>query len=214
MKKLFLPLLTCAVLSAASQSKQVVYNYGTAISFNPTVLIGTDYTVMLGAEHRLKNNLAVVLDAGYVFHSAYFNRDVIKSTSGFSVRPGIKIYTKENKRFYLQLGVFYKQVDYKIYDWLGKDCVNEIPTYEQLQNFTYRKKSVSFNVMGGWNFRISDIILLELYTGMGVKIKNQKPTEEGSCYRNNDPVGFGNIFTEHLVTPSLPFGIKILVPIK
>ncbi|MDQ3682310.1 MAG: hypothetical protein M3352_04450 [Bacteroidota bacterium] len=212
MKKILSLLLTCTVLYAAAQSPHAVFNYKTAISFNPLVLIGPDYTAMFGAERRLKNNLALVLDAGYVFQSSYFNSSVVKSISGFNLRPGIKLYTKEEKRFYLQLQVFYKQVDYKIYDWLGKSCVNEIPSYEQLEDFTYRKKALSFNVMAGRLFRISDKILLEFYGGAGVKIKNQKPIETAACYRNNDG-GIIDIFQEHSITPNLPLGIKLLIAV-
>ncbi len=200
---------------AAAQSTHTAFTYKTAVSFNPTVLIGTDVTVMFGAEHRLKHNLALVLDAGYVFQSSYFNdENVVKNSRGFNLRPGVKLYTREEKRFYLQLQVFYKQVDYQIYDWLGKSCVNGIATYEQLQNFTYRKKAASINFLTGRVFRISDAVLLELYGGLGVKIKNQKPLETASCYRINEGVGFVNIFNEHSVTPNVPFGIKIQIPVK
>lgn len=68
--------------------------------------------------------------------------------------------------------------------------------------------------MTGRLFRISDVILLELYGGAGVKIKDQKPTETAACYRNNDAVVFTNIFQEHLVTANLPLGIKILIALE
>ncbi len=215
MIKIFSVLFTCAALSAGAQSTHSVFKFKTAASFNPTLLIGPDYTAMFGMEQRMKNKIAFVLDAGYVFGSAYLNgENVVKRVSGFNLRPGVKLYTKENKRFYLQMRVFYKQVNYKIYDWLGKSCVNEIPAYEQLQKFTYRKKAISFNFMAGTLFRLSDAVLLDLYEGLGIKFKNQQPTEATACYRNNERGILLNVFRENSVTPNLAIGIKLLVRLK
>ncbi len=215
MKKIFQIIFCCCVVIYATAQSPSVFDFTRVNSFNPSLLVGPDYTVMFGVEQRLKSKLALVLDAGYIFQSSFFQGEhVLKGVSGFNLRPGVKLYTKENKRFYWQMQVFYKQVNYKIYDWLGKSCVNEIPTYEQLQNFTYRKQTVSINVMVGTLFRISDAILLELYEGLGIKFKNQQPTEATACYRNNERGIFLNFFRENSVTPNLAIGIKLLVRLK
>ena len=61
--KTFLTLaLTCMTLFSAAQSHTPAFNFKTALSFNPTVLAASDNTAMIGAEQRLKNRLAVVLD--------------------------------------------------------------------------------------------------------------------------------------------------------
>jgi len=197
----------------AAQSTPSVFNYKTAVSFNPSVLAGLDYTAMFGAEYRWKEKFAFTLDAGYVFYSDYF-RQGVKGTSGFSIRPGIKIYPATERQYYFQFSIFYKQVDYKIYDWLGKDCVNQIPTYEQLQDFRYRKKTLSFNILRGRNFRINDYIIVELYAGLGVKIKDQGPTEKFACYRNLEAGIINRTFQDHQVTASVPIGIKVVVPVN
>ncbi len=222
MKIIFSLLLSCALSNLAAQSindttvqtPKPVYNFTTAVSFNPLVLAGPDYTIMLGVEQRLQNNFALVLDAGFIVASSYFIDQAVKGASGLSVRPGIKYYTRDNKKFYLMMQVFYKQVNYKIYDWLGKSCVNEIPSYEQLQDFTYRKKTVSYNIIAGHLFRISDRIMFELYEGFGVRVKNQKPTEAKSCYRNNERGIFFSSFREHSVLPNLAAGLKLLIRIQ
>lgn len=214
MKKYFTLLLTSAALCGTAQSDRSSFGFKTAVSFNPTVLLATDNTAMVGAEYRLKGKLALVLDAGYIFDTRYFRDDVLRRVGGFAFRPGLKLYTKAEKRAYFQFLISYKQVDYKIEDWLGKACVNEIPAYEQLQNFTYRKKTLSFALLAGQLFRISDGVLLELYAGVGVKIKDQQPTEKESCYRNAERGFLFSTFQEHSVTATVPFGIKILVPVK
>ncbi len=215
MKLFFAFIISCSLLSSAAQTTQQVYHFKTAVSFNPTVLAATDNMVMIGGEHRLKKRFALVLDAGYIFDSYLSFQEVIKTTTGFTVRPGVRLYNGRDKRGYLELNVFYKQVNYKLYDWLGKDCVNGIETYEQLQKFTYRKKTVSFNFLTGRQFRLSNKLLLDLYGGLGVKIRNQGPAESSSCYRENERRSLlGNRFARHDVLASFPFGVKLLLPVK
>jgi hypothetical protein len=212
MKKYILGLLLCA--GAQAQAQKPPIEYKTALSFNPSVIIGVDYTAMFGVEHRIKNNLGLVLDAGYLFYSTYFDQSRIKGTSGFSVRPGIRWYHGKQKKEFFQFQVFYKQADYKIYDWLGKDCVDDVPAYEQLQNFTYRKQTVAFNLMAGELYRFSDRLYGELYVGVGVKIKWQAPTEPNSCYRNEDnDVGF-NMYRPRSVGPNIPAGFKLIYKLQ
>src|SRR5215218_2788993 len=160
MKPFFSLVLTCMVLCSAAQHIRSPFDFKTALSFNPTVLLATDQTAMLGAEHRLNNRLSLVLDAGYIFHSYYFQDNVPNSTSGFTVRPAVKYYGKRNPHTSFLFQIAYKQVNYKITDWLGKACVAGIPSYEQLQEFTYRKKVLSFNMMAGQLYRLSDRILV------------------------------------------------------
>jgi len=229
MKKIFALILSCCVLNATGQitedssaqfrkdsirqMKRQIFNFKTALSFNPSLLAATDIAVMFGIEHRLKTNIALVLDAGYIIHSTYFsNQTVLRGVSGFNIRPGIKFYINDSKRVFLMMQMFYKQVDYRVYDWLGKNCVNTIPTFEQLQNFTYSKKTVSFNLISGYPLRISNRIMIEGYGGLGLKFKNQKPTEENACYRNNERL-FIITLREHSVSPNLVEGVKVLVRI-
>lgn len=213
MKNLFTLLLSVSPFFGMAQQTPNPFDFKTAVSFNPTVLAPVDNTIMLGAEYALKNRLALVLDAGYIFYSGYFQAHELEGVKGFAIRPGLKFYGNKEKSLFYQFQVSYKQADYKLHDWLGKDCVNGIPAYEELQQFTYRKKTVSFNTLAGWMFRLSDGLLLELYGGVGIKIKDQGPTERGACYRSNERGFIYSPFKEHSVSANLPFGIKLLVPV-
>ena len=213
MKKFLTLALTCFTLYSAAQSRTPVFGFKTALSFNPTVLAATDNTAMIGAEQRLKNRLALVLDAGYVFSTYYMTNDALKGTSGFTFRPGLKLYEKGMHGFF-QFQVSYKQVDYKMEDWLGKDCVDNVATYEKFQEFIYRKKTLSFNALAGELFRLSDAVMLELYAGIGMKIKNQRPAEERACYRNTENGIIFSPFRDHYNTINAPVGIKLMVAIK
>lgn len=214
MKALFALLLVGAAFGVAAQQNQSLFDFKTAATANPMVLLPIDNTAMLGVEQRLANGLALLLDAGYVFNSQYFDRGVLEGLDGFMLRPGLKYYGKQKREASIQFQVSYKQVNYRLHDWLGKGCVNDIPAYEQRQRFTYRKKTLAFNLLGSWLFRLSDGALLELYTGLGVKLKHQRPTEDGACYRSAERNFVYSPFRERSITPTLPLGIKILVPVN
>jgi len=208
MKKTLATLLLCATLCAAGQKLPI--DYKTALSFNPSVLVGTDYTAMVGIEHRISENTGLVLDAGYLFYSSYFEIERVRNTSGFSLRPGIRRYFGRRLKEYLQVQAYYKHANYFIYDWLGKECVNEVPSYEQLKEFTYRKQTLSFNLMAGELFQFSDRLAGELYVGIGIKIKRQGPTESNACYRNQANDVVFNMYRERSVGPNIPVGFKLL----
>jgi hypothetical protein len=203
-------LFVCLIATA---QKRTPVEYKTALQFNPSVLLGADYTFMLGAEKRVKRNVGLLLDAGYIFQSSYFEPDKIKRATGISVRPAARLYMGRYDREFLQLQLFYKQVNYRMYDWLGKSCVNGVTTFEQLQNFTYRKKALAVNVMAGELFPLSGNLFLELYVGIGVKFKRQGPTEKRSCYRDEEN-SFLNIYASKSVAPNVPLGIKLLYALR
>jgi len=212
MKPFLLALSICFSLMIHAQKRSPL-QYKRAFTFNPSLLAGVDYTAMLGVEHRLKNNVGLVLDAGYVFHSSYFGSDKIRSANGYNLRPGIRWYMKQGRE-YLQMQLFYKQVNYTVHDWLGKDCVDRVPTYEQLQNFAYRKKAIALNMMVGELYNLSDDLYLEIYAGIGLKYKMQGPTEANSCYLDQDGnVGF-DMYNEKSVTPNVPIGLKLVYVFK
>lgn len=206
MRTFFSALAFCGALSCAAQSTRSPLDFKTAVGFNPTVLAATDMTAMISAEQNAGGQLAIVLDAGYVFGSYYFQDMAPRRTRGFALRPGVKWYAKTGGSYY-QFQFAYKQVDYTMHDWLGKACVNGVPSYEQLQDFVYRKKTFSSNVLAGQLFPISNTMLLDLYAGFGVKIKHQQPTEQNACYRNED-------FQERRTTATVALGVKFLIALQ
>lgn len=204
--------LTCISLCSRAQTRHSVFHFNDAITFNPSVLIATDNTAMLGVERQLPHHLSLALDAGYIFATYYIQNNTLKGTSGFTVRPALKYYNTSGKGF-LQFQVSYKQVNYKLEDWLGKDCVNGTPAYEKFQAFTFRKKDLSFNAMAGELFRFSNTVFLELYGGLGAKLKHQQPTEASACYQNANGFTF-NLLQEETTTINVPMGLKLIVAVR
>lgn len=169
-----------------------------------------------GLEYRLKDNLAVSLDAGYIFYSNYYQARNGNS-SGFLLRPAIRYYTDTYNRFYIEAELHFKTVTTKLTDWLGKDCVNNVMTYEELTNFKMRKNVKGLNLKIGHQIKLSknDRLWLEPYLGLGIKQRNEfilnEPT---SCYR------FGGIFNRRNtvsnvkeVQGSIPVGLRFMIKI-
>ena len=93
MKRYLLPVcLLCLQTVLAQQSKPVVA-YEKSIHFSPLALLQIDYTLMAGAEYRVRPNFAWVMEAGYIFGSAYLTDFESRSGgSGFIIRPSIRWY--------------------------------------------------------------------------------------------------------------------------
>jgi hypothetical protein len=195
------------VCLCAAQEKSSFFPNKKVISFSPLALADIDHAATFGAEYFLNKKTAIVLDAGYIFNSDYLNRG-LKNSSGFTFRPAIRLYGKSGVGYW-QNQILYKMVTYNMLDWLGKDCVNDVPAYEQLQNFKYRKQVFGLNTMLGRTFRLfSDRWYFDAYAGLGIRSKVHHVIKQpNSCY--NLPLrGFINI-NEDNIKPSIPLGFKI-----
>ena len=208
MKKLILLLLVAATFTATAQEQRRPVIYKKAISLSPLALADIDHTLLLTGEYRLKPNLALVTDVGYIFASYYLSN--IKSTWGINFRPSIRYYYGRRNKGYLQAQGFYKMVNYTVNDWLGKDCVNGVPTYEKQQDFIYRKSVTGFHLTAGAVLPLSPTHkwLIDLYAGLGVRHKNHKLVNEpNACYNING--GLFDLNRQNNTTLSLPAGVKL-----
>ena len=213
MKLLVTLLLAAATLSLSAQNSKPPVVYKQAISFSPLALADIDHTVMLTGEYRIKPNLALLADVGYVFASDY--RSMIKKTAGFNIRPAVRIYHGRRNKGYLQAQAFYKMVDYTINDWIGKDCVDGVPAYQKLEDFTYRKNVLGFNIIAGGLLPLSPSQkwLIDLYGGLGFRSKKHKVVNEpDGCYDLNTG-GFFN-FDIDGTSVSVPLGVRITHVLK
>ncbi len=169
-----------------------------------------------GMEYRLKDNLSVSLDAGYIFYSRYYQLKNGNS-SGFLLRPAIRYYTDYYKKFYVEAELNFKTVTTKLTDWLGKDCVNNVRTYEEFTTFKIRKNIIGLNFKSAYLINLSknNKLWLEPYFGLGIKQRMEFILNEpASCYR------FGTIFNrQNIVTntkeiqASFPLGLRLLIKI-
>lgn len=212
--KYFLTLLLAASSWMAwSQPYGDPISYKKAIGWSPLALIDPfDRSVLLTGSYRLKENLAVLTDAGFIFTSSYLNNAT--KTRGFQVKPALRFYYGRQLRTFVQLQALYKQVDYSLYDWLGKNCVNEVPAFEQLQHFKFRKKVVGLNIIPGLLAPIGRRWFLEFYAGLGWRYKTQGVRNEpNNCY-NLDFAFLGSVYRDNVSSVSIPTGVKLLYRIE
>jgi hypothetical protein len=201
-------------LSMHGQQKAIKpkIEYKQSLIISPFVLLDVDQTILIGSEYRFKEQWAVVTDAGYTFSSYYISNT--KHTSGFTIRPAIRKYYGKRNELYWQAQLLYKYVTYTQNDWLGKDCVQEVPTYEQYQEFKFRKKVYGLNIMTGEIMPLSQKLFFEIYAGFGVRFKRHLVVNEpNSCYRTNSvngPISYDAKST----TLSLPISMRLFYKLR
>ena len=210
MKKLLLLLVVFPFCVCAQDSRVPFTEKRSAVSFNPFMLIGVDFTVMAGYEHKLASKLYMSNEAGYIFASEYIsNGESTSNGKGFNIRPSLKWFVAKDNKFYLQPQVFYKQVTHKMYDWVGKNPVNGVPAYEQLEEFRYRRKITGFNIVAGSVLPLDwkGNGYIDVYIGLGVRSKKSQVVEHNVVYQR--PTGIF-VPADDGVFASMPLGVRFI----
>jgi hypothetical protein len=143
--------------------------------------VETNFSV--GSEYLLRQKTSVALDVGLITFSR--STQGIEKSSGFLIRPSFRNYLGKQNKWYAEVELHLKNVRLEIYDWLGKNCVNNIPAYEQLQNFVLRKSSKGVHAKIGTQFTLDkqQKLLMDWYLGGGVRItKFSLKDEPNHCY--------------------------------
>lgn len=200
----------CLLFSAraAAQAKVDNLTYQAAVNVSPLALVDTDNTAMAGGEYRFNNKWSLLADVGYIFHSSYIEES--KKARGFNFRPAARLYFGRTMTRYFQVQAFYKEVNYTVHDWLGKEAVNGVPAYSQLQDFQYRKQVTALSFMTGRMILLgSEDWFADIYVGLGLRYRKLGLVgEENAVYELNR--GFWWPPDERLLTVHLPFSIKLV----
>ncbi len=210
MKPYLIILISIFSLTAHSQKNKRPVEYQKAVMVNPLMLIGVDFTVAGGYEFRVRPGAVIALEGGYIVGSGYFDNgsDINKSSSGFLFRPSMKFFVNERKNFYLQPQLFYKIVNHKMDDWLGKDCVDDVPAYEERQEFKYRRQAYGFNFIGGVLLPTRSRLIFDTYFGLGIRHRELGVVgEPNSCYRVPGMLLIGE---EEGTYPNVTLGLRLL----
>jgi Protein of unknown function (DUF3575) len=187
----------------------------TALRLNLTSLtdpIETNFSA--GAEHLLNNQWAAGLDIGYIFNSTYYEKT--NSVSGIIIRPAIRYYFNVYARHYIEAELQYKSSRSKITDWLQKDLVNGVPTYQRYQDFTMAKNVYGINLKMGGRGSLSrnERLWIEYYFGMGIRTRR-----ENVLHEPNSRYGIVNRFRivdntgSAAALFSIPLGVRLLLKI-
>jgi hypothetical protein len=172
-----------------------------------------DGNASFGGEYRINNSWSVTMDAGYIFYSLYTGK--AQKASGILLRPAIRKYTSKYRNWFIDLQFHYKSVEYHIKDWLGKDVVNGVPTYEELKVFQYRKRVVGGQILFGRRQELTRNrrLFLEIFLGLGLHYKEEwLPNEPNIRYAPRNSSTFRNVSSEkvnHLL-PAVPTGVRFI----
>jgi hypothetical protein len=217
MKYFFAALLLVGITDVSAQKDSVQQkpkirlDYISSLNISPFAIADIDNNIMVGGEYRFQHNLSVSLDVAYIFFSNYYAES--KKSHGFNVRPSFRYYYGKREHEFLQLQLFYKHVDYNMYGWVGKDCVNDVPTYNQLQDFIIKKNVKGINILVGELLPLSEKMYIDMAIGLGVRFKDQKIASGGDCIPSQTR-SMVNRFDETVTSVSLPFAIKFAYILK
>ncbi len=217
MRNLFLLFFLISSFLVQGQNSGSILDHQRAFSFDLLPLTLIDYTILPGIEFRIKPRLFLTGEAGYIFATDYLrtNSGTESKGSGFILRPALKVFMNNRTNTYLQIQIFYKQVTHQVYDWLGKEMVNNVASYEQLQNFKYRRKIVGFNVILGAVLPIKlRNSFFDLYAGLGVRKKASLVVGEPTSSYQRIPIIGNSDNANNGVFPSLPAGLRFIYAFK
>ena len=212
-KYLFVLLPAMAHTSFAAGQQQQIHDttYRISLRANPLGLVDPfDSNISFGAEYAVTERISVAADISYIFFSQYLSE--IKRTGGIIIRPGIRYYTSDKRNWFVEAVVFYKHAAYTMEGWLGKDCINNIPVYDQYQQYTFRKRVLGFNFQAGVQAPLNKdhSLRLEFYIGLGIREKWQDIKDEPGACRLGRSLLNNNTGDNRQIFPSFPEGIRLV----
>jgi hypothetical protein len=159
------------------------------------------------------------MDAGVIFYSHYIAR--CDRATGILFRPGIRKYTGKSKDYFFDLQFHYKEVMYRVNDWIERGVVNEASAYAQLTTFRFRKQVYGVHLIGGGReFLTKDHrLFVEVVAGLGIHFKITGPYHEDNS-RFEDPFALvvnrkNNLkTTAKTVVPALPMTFRLVYNLK
>jgi hypothetical protein len=190
------------------------------LRFNPVGLADLlDGNFTVGGEYRFNNTWSATMDAGFIFYSLYMSRS--KKATGILLRPGVRKYAGKNKDYFFDLQFHYKEVMYRVNDWIQRDVINEASAYSQLTTFRFRKQVYGVHLMaGGKEFLTKDHrLFLEIVVGFGIHYKVTGAYHEENS-RIEDPFALtinraGNMKTPaRAVVPALPMTLRLVYKLR
>ena len=143
-----------------------------------------------------------------------------KPLSGFYVRPTLRWYSNDRLKLFTELVLMYKHTVRKENDWLGMDCVDDVPAYEKFTTYKQVRDVFDLSFRGGIreNLFQSKNWYFEFYLGIGLRQKfhSIKYNEANTCAPR---VGnFFDIFHQNpsttITTASLPAGMRLVWVLK
>lgn len=170
-----------------------------------------DENASLGAEYKFAPHWSAGSDVAYIFSSEYLPDG--KKANGFIVRPFLRFYPHVERRGYFEVQLHYKYASYQLTDWLGKDVVNGVPSYEEYSTFHFIKKAMGIHLNAGTSANLTrdKKLRLEFYIGLGVRFKKQY-ADKGAFLREKGL--FPELYQPHYATVVVPMGMRLVYDLK
>lgn len=195
-----------------SDDKQINFPKKLVARFNITSLADPlDENASLGAEYKFAPKWSAGSDVAYIFSSEYLSDN--KRTRGFIVRPFLRFYPNIERRRYVEVQLHYKSASYQLTEWLGKEVVNGVPSYEEYSTFHFIKKALGVHLNAGTSANLSrnKKLRLECYIGLGVRFKKQY-SDKGTYLREKG--WFPELYQPHYATVVMPMGMRLVYDLK
>lgn len=212
MLKVFIAvLLIAATPKVYSQNNNELYQPKLLLRFNVLGLADPlDQNLSLGFEQRFHPNWSAGTDAAWIFASQYVQQ--AKGANGLIARPFIRCYPNENGIGFFEMELHYKYVRYKLEDWLGREPVNGVATYEEYTTFNLHKHVLGVHFKAGLAATISrnEKLKFEFTGGLGLRHKWQSVTD--GVYANLQTGTFNNTMSNF--SPALPVTMRLTYLIK
>jgi hypothetical protein len=176
-----------------------------------------DGNASIGGEVRLNKTWSVVMDAGYIFYSEYLKK--ADRAHGIILRPGIRAYVNKNRNMYVDLQLHYKGVRYTVNDWIKKDAMNRVASYDEFKEFRVQKQVAGGRVLFGGKLFLSKNYrwFFEFFIGLGVHYKEERLyNEPNSEYSKGFGVFRASKLTSRktsMVVPAVPYGMRLVYTI-
>ncbi|MBY0479408.1 MAG: hypothetical protein K2Q24_17305 [Chitinophagaceae bacterium] len=210
----------CVQEATAQDHEKKKSDYKLALRISPLGLVDpVETNFSAGVERKLSPKFSVGGDA-----AVYIARDVLtdrQPMSGFHLRPTVRWYSGKRLKGFTELVLMYKHTVRKQNDWLGMDCVNEVPAYEKFTTFKQIRDVFDLSFRAGVQEQLfnSEKWKFEFYMGLGLRQKFHriKYSEKNTCAANEFadffPV-FDQSSTGSFTSISIPFGIRLVYQIK
>lgn len=218
---MYLRILCCLLLisctgfvSAQDISKDIMPFKTTFIRWNGLGLGDmVDPNISFGAEHRLNPDWSVTVDAAWIIKSRYYQNTY--RTNGFIIRSSLRRYSKRTKHNFAEVELHYKTTYHYMHDWLGRDCVAGISSYEEYTQFKVAKNVLGLHLEIGKQYPLgqNNRWWLEGYLGAGVHlVKASVVDEPNSCYTPEGLIVANTRSWQAL--PALPMGFRLLYKVR
>jgi len=194
----------------------VAYQDTLSVRLSPMGLIDIfDGNFTPGISYAFNARWTISADISGIFYSSYLPQNT--HALGYIFKPAIRYYLSDSRKVFMESALFYKNVNYKLHDWIDRDVVNGVPAYREEAVFHFRKQVVGLNMQGGFQKGLSrdNLLRIEIFAGIGIRYKRQDLKNLPGAKYTPDNFFFGEtIYGSSEFSFGVPHGLRLVYVIK